>query len=337
MLKPQDWLIKTDFGIYNILGDFYIDPMKPVKNAVISHAHADHARAGHQVIAGTPETLAIMKCRYGPTCAEEFVPLQYDQVIYYGDVQVSLKPAGHILGSAQVIMEYNNQRIVFSGDYKRAYDPTCAEFEPTPCDVFITEATFGLPIFSHPSIQEELQKLLISLSQYPYRCHLVGAYALGKCQRLILELRILGYDKPIYLHGAHVKLCHLYQSIGINLGELVPVSQVDNKNQLVGEIVLAPPSALADRWSRRLPKVKICLASGWMKIRARAKQKLIELPLVVSDHCDWEELIQTIREVNPQEVWVTHGREDTLIYALKQLGFNAKAFSIVGFEEDLDT
>lgn len=337
MMKPEDWLVKTEFGLYNVPGYFHIDPMRPVENAVISHAHADHARAGHQVIAGTPETLAIMKCRYGPECAKKFVSLQYNQVTYYRDVQVSLKPAGHILGSAQVVMEYNDQRIIFSGDYKRAYDPTCVGFEPTPCDVFITEATFALPIFSHPPIQEELKKLLFSLSYYPYRCHLVGAYALGKCQRLILELRKLGYNKPIYLHGAHVKLCHLYQSIGINLGELIPVSQVDNKEKLAGEIVLAPPSALADRWARRLPEVKICLASGWMKIRARAKQKLIELPLVVSDHCDWEELIQTIKEVKPHEVWVTHGREDTLIYALKQLGFKAKAFSIIGFEEDLDT
>jgi len=337
MLTPQDWLIKTEFGMYNIPGDFHIDPMQPVKNAVISHAHADHARAGHQIVAATPETLAIMQCRYGEGCAENYIPLKYDQVTYYRDVRVFLKPAGHILGSAQVFMEYKGQRIGFSGDYKRAFDPTCPAFQATPCDVFITEATFGLPVFLHPPIREELNKLLFSLSHHPHRCHLIGAYALGKCQRLIMELRRLGYNKTIYLHGAHVKLCDLYESLGIDLGELIPVSQVDDKRQLAGELVFAPPSALRDRWSRRLPEVKTCLASGWMKIRARAKQKLVELPLVVSDHCDWNELLQTIKEVNPKEVWVTHGHEDTLIYALNQLGFKAKPFSIAGFEEDLDT
>mgnify|MGYP001494222586 CR=1 FL=1 len=276
--------------------------------------------------------------RYGDEMAQQMHPLNMSEPVILGDEQdpvtMTLFPAGHILGSAQVLLEYRGSRLVVSGDYKRRHDPTCPPFEVVPCDVFITEATFGLPVFTHPPIENEIQKLLSSLTVFPNRCHLVGAYALGKCQRVILALRQAGYNKAIYLHGAQIRLCELYQRQGIDLGELIAVSDVEDKSSLAGEIVLAPPSALADRWSRSLPDVRPVMASGWMQIRARARQKLVELPLIISDHCDWPELLQTIEEVAPGEVWVTHGREDALVYQARAMGFEARALSLLGYDEE---
>lgn len=323
-------------GLYCAAGDVYIDPVRPVARAIITHGHADHARSGHNTVYATPETLAIMSARYGADCCINRIPLAYGETTIIGSVELRFAPAGHILGSAQAVLEHEKGgRIVISGDYKRTPDPTSTPFEPVNCDVFVTEATFGLPVFTHPPIEHELQKLLDSLKLFPDRCHLVGCYALGKCQRIIVGLRQLGYTKPIYLHGALRALCTLYQNHGVDLGELIPVTEADKK-ALGGEIVLAPPSALADRWSRSLPNVMTSVASGWMNIRARAKQKLVELPLIISDHCDWNELLQTAQDVGAPEVWVTHGREEALVYQLRNMGFKAQALTLLGYEEEED-
>lgn len=332
---PREWMAVRPEGLYCVAGDFYIDPVRPVARAVITHGHADHARTGHETVYATPATLDIMAVRYGEAFSQTRKPLEYGERTTIGGVDVWLAPAGHILGSAQAVLEHGGGRIVISGDYKRTPDPTCAPFQPVPCDVFVTEATFGLPVFTHPPIEHELQKLLDSLRLFPDRCHLVGCYALGKCQRLILGLRQIGYDQPIYLHGALVKLCTLFRAHGVELGELIPVSEVDKKS-LGGCIVLAPPSAIADRWSRSLPNVVTSVASGWMNIRARAKQKLVELPLIISDHCDWNELLQTAQDVGAPEVWVTHGREEALVYQLRNMGYHAQALSLLGYEEEED-
>lgn len=333
-MHPRSWIEIRPEGIYCKPGDFYIDPTRPVEHAVITHGHADHARAGHGTVIATPETLAIMRVRYGETHAKELEkPLLYGQSHQQKDVTISLHPAGHILGSAQVKLEYQGSSIVFSGDYKRAHDPTCAYFRPVPCDVFVTEATFALPVFTHPPIEEEIAKLLRSLNQFPERCHLVGVYALGKCQRLIMELRRAGYDETIYLHGAMVKLCDVYQAHGVALGSIAPVT-AENAKTLTGKIVLCPPSALDDRWSRKLPDVLTVAASGWMRIRARAKQKGVELPLIISDHADWPELTQTLEDVGACEIWVTHGREEALVYHAQQRGFRAQALHLPGYEDD---
>jgi putative mRNA 3-end processing factor len=322
-------------GLYCMAGDLYIDPTRPVARAVITHGHADHARRGHGEVYATPETLAIMCTRYGDDCAQTQHPLPYGQEITVGNATLSLAPAGHILGSAQAIITHDDGRIVISGDFKRQPDPTCPPFKPVACDVFVTEATFALPVFCHPPMEDELKKLLYSLSLFPERCHLVGAYALGKCQRVMKGLRQLGYDKPFYLHGAQVALCELYQQHGVDLGEIIPVSEV-KKETLAGQIVLAPPSALADRWSRKLPDVLTCMASGWMQIRARAKQRLVELPLIISDHADWNELLQTLDDVGAPEIWITHGRDDALAYIAQKLGYKAQALSLLGYEDEQD-
>jgi DNA ligase-associated putative exonuclease len=220
MIRPEDLLCPTPDGLWCPLGGFHIDPVRPVARALITHGHADHARPGHQAVMATRETLKIMAARYGEGFAGSETVATLGDTVKIGDVTVSFHPAGHVLGSAQIAVEAKGLRIVASGDYKRRRDPTCAPFEPVQCDVFITEATFGLPVFRHPEDGHEIHKLLASLAAFPERAHLVGAYALGKAQRVIKRLREEGYDRTIYIHGALEKLCRLYEEEGIDLGPL---------------------------------------------------------------------------------------------------------------------
>ncbi|HEX4296689.1 MAG TPA: ligase-associated DNA damage response exonuclease [Devosia sp.] len=310
----------------------YIDPPQPQDRAIITHGHADHARYGHGAVLATPDTIAIMKVRYGEDCAGRFEELSYGETVRIGGVAISLHPAGHILGSAQVRLEHQGQRIVVTGDYKRLADRTAQPFELVECDLLVTEATFGLPVFQHPRPADEIGRLLRSLAAFPERAHVVGCYALGKAQRVISLLRESGYDAPIYLHGAMLRLCALYEERGVALGELRPSLDVP-KAELAGQIVIAPPSAIKDRWSRRLPDPVLAVASGWMSVKQRARQSGVELPLVISDHADWNELRQTITGTGAQTVWVTHGREDALVYWSQQQGLAAEPLRIVAYED----
>jgi putative mRNA 3-end processing factor len=330
---PRNWMEVLTEGLYCNAGDFFVDPVRPVRRAVITHGHSDHARSGHGEVIATPDTIAIMACRYGEGFTGKRVELPYRQPIHLGESWVTLYPAGHILGSAQVLIEHAGSRLTVSGDYKRIPDVTAREFEPVPCDVFVTEATFGLPIFCHPGPQGEIAKLLNSLSVFPASTHIVGCYALGKTQRLIGELRRAGYDKTIYLHGALMAPTRLYEERGVNLGSFEPVTPANRKG-LAGEIVLCPPSALADRWTRSLPDPIPAAASGWMQIRARAKQQRVELPLVISDHSDWHGLIDTVRDTGAGEIWVTHGREEALVHYFRNAGLEARALSLLGYEDE---
>ncbi len=332
-MHPQTWLKPTPAGLLVEPGGFYVDPSRAVDRAVITHGHSDHARGGHRHALATPETLAIMRSRIGPEPAGAVQALPYGESVTIGGVGVRLVPAGHILGSAQVVLDWQGSRAVVSGDYKRRRDPTCPPFEPVRCDVFITEATFALPVFRHPNDREEVARLLHSMTVFPERTHLVGVYALGKCQRLIRLVREAGYDQPIYLHGALVALCDLYRDLGIELGDLRPATEAP-PGMFAGVLVLAPPSALGDRWSRRMADPVLSFASGWMRIKQRAKQRGVELPLVISDHADWDELTQTLEDVGAPEVWVTHGREDALVHHASTRGIRARALSLLGFEEE---
>ena len=326
------WIEPHPEGIYVPAADIWIDPSQPKPRALVTHGHSDHARGGHGAVWATPETLAIMDARYGEQAAH---PVAYGETIRMGEVQVSFVPAGHVLGSAQIVLEHGGERVVVSGDYKRRADPTCPPFEPQACDIFITEATFGLPVFVHPDTGDEIDKLLAALHANPDRCVLVGAYALGKAQRVIAELRLRGHDDPIYIHGALQRLCDLYAAHGVPLGELRPATGVP-KAEIAGHVVLAPPGALNDRWSRRLPDPITAMASGWMRIRQRAVQRNVELPLIISDHADWDELTSTILEIAPQEVWVTHGREDALIHWCMTRQIKARALDLRGYEDEDD-
>ncbi|RZJ93368.1 MAG: ligase-associated DNA damage response exonuclease, partial [Brevundimonas sp.] len=267
MIRFDDLLRPEAAGLYCPPGDFYIDPVRPVDRAVITHGHADHARTGHGHVLATPQTLAIMVERYGADFIGVQQALPYGQTIDHHGVEIRLVPAGHVLGSAQVVVRWKGMTMVVSGDYKRRADPTCAPFEPVSCDVFISEATFGLPVFVHPPAEEEVARLVRSLGQFPERAHLVGAYALGKAQRVIALLRQAGWDRPIYVHGALEKLNALYQREGVDLGELRPSRDLP-KNSLGGEVAVAPPSAIQDRWARRFADPVPAFASGWMGVKA---------------------------------------------------------------------
>ncbi len=335
-MRPEDILISTPLGLCCKRGGFHIDPVRPVEQALITHGHSDHARAGHGAVLATQETLDIMRLRYGANFAGSTQAIAYGETLTLDGVQVSFHPAGHVLGSAQIAVEADGLRIVASGDYKDARDPTCAPFELVPCDVFITEATFGLPVFRHGDAQGEIDKLLRSVALFPERAHMVGAYSLGKAQRVMALIRAAGYERPIYLHGAMETITRYYQQRGIDLGE-TPLVRDATKADLAGTITLCPPSSLQDRWTRRFPDPVSCFASGWMRVRARARQRGVELPLVISDHADWDGLTATIKATGASEIWVTHGQEDALVHWCTTQGLRARPLDIVGYGDEEET
>ena len=330
-----DWAYPRPEGLYIAPLDAFVDPVRPVARALITHGHADHARAGHGQVIATPQTLAIMGLRYGAGFTETQIPLDYGQTHTIGDVEIAMASAGHVLGSAQIILTHKGKRLIAAGDYKRKYDPTVSPFEVVPCDVFITEATFGLPVFAHPDPRDEIAKLHEVLRLFPQRSCFIGAYALGKAQRVISLLRQSGYDAPIYIHGALTALCDYYISEGIDLGTLLPLPEKPRgaaSKELAGQIIIGPPSAIGSPWAKRLPDPIICFASGWMQVKARARQRAVEVPLILSDHADWTDILATIKQVNPAEVWVTHGNEEALLHLLNKQNVPAKALAMVGFE-----
>ena len=334
-MRPEDILAPTPIGLCCKRGAFHIDPTRPVERALITHAHSDHARAGHGAVLATQETLDLMRLRYGENFAGTTQAIRYGESVKLDGATVTFHPAGHVLGSAQIAVEANGLRIVASGDYKDIPDPTCAPFELVPCDVFITEATFALPVFRHGDPDGEIAKLLRSVALFPERAHLVAAYSLGKAQRLIALLRNAGYHRPIYLHGAMETITRYYASRGIELGELRAVRGA-NTAELAGTITLCPPSALNDLWARRFPDPVNAFASGWMRVRARARQQGVALPLVISDHADWDGLTAIVAATGAGEIWVTHGQEDALVHWCGTRGLQARPLDIVGYGEEDD-
>ena len=339
MIRPQDILVPSASGVCCKLGGFHIDPTRPVERAIITHAHSDHARTGHGAVLATQETLDLMRLRYGANFAGSTQALPYGESINLAGATITLHPAGHVLGSAQVAVEADGLRVVASGDYKNiadpTVDPTCVPFELVRCDLFITEATFALPVFRHGEPHAEIAKLLHSLTLFPERAHLVGAYSLGKAQRLIALLRQAGYNPPIYLHGAMEKITNYYVERGIALGEL-RLARGATKPNLAGTITICPPSALNDLWTRRFPDPLAAFASGWMRVRARARQQGVALPLVISNHADWDGLTATIAATGASEIWVTHGQEDALIHWCATRGLKAHPLDIVGYGDEED-
>jgi putative mRNA 3-end processing factor len=331
-MRPEELLMPTPAGLCCARGGFHIDPMRPVERALITHGHSDHARPGHDAVLATQETLDLMRLRYGDNFARTTQAIGYGESVDLNGVRVGFHPAGHVLGSAQIVVESEGLRIVASGDYKGVADPTCTPFELVRCDVFITEATFGLPVFRHGAPEKEIDKLLRSVAVFPERAHLVGAYSLGKAQRVIALIRAAGYDKPIYMHGALDKITRYYAE-RMDLGELRLVSGA-KKAELGGALAIAPPSSLTDLWSRRFPDPVTAFASGWMRVRARARQRGIELPLVISDHADWDGLTATIAATGAREVWVTHGAEEALVHWCETRQLKAKPLHMVGYGDE---
>ena len=332
-MRHADILALTPAGLFCPAGGFHLDPTRAVDRALITHGHSDHARAGHDKVLATRETLDIMALRYGPNFAASQQVAAYGESLQIGAAQVTFHPAGHVLGSAQIAIEAGGLRAVVSGDYKREPDPTCALFEPIACDIFVTEATFGLPVFRHPPSPGEIAKLLASHALFPERAHLVGVYPLGKAQRVMALLRQAGYERPLFIHGALEKLTDYYVSRGIALGEVRLVAQAD-RAKLAGEIVLCPPSALNDLWSRKFPDPVTAFASGWMRVRARARQRGVELPLVISDHAGWDELCATILATGCAQLLVTHGEAEALVHWAGTCGLAAKPLHLLGYGDE---
>lgn len=332
-MKARNILRLTPEGLHCEAGDFYIDPVRKVARAVITHGHADHARPGHEAVLATQPTLDVMKARYGARCAKSVQALRYGERIALGGATLSLHPAGHVLGSAQASVEVGAHRVVVSGDYKRGHDPTCAPFEILKCDVFVTEATFGLPVFQHPAPDIEIDKLLTSMKLFPDRAHHVAAYSLGKAQRLLALLRLQGYHEPVFVDRATSTLCDLYAHHGVNLGalELLEAGQ-DTR----GRLVIAPPSARNLMGDHGSHDPITSFASGWMRILKRARNAGGDLPLIISDHADWTELTATIEEISPEELWITHGEEAALMKWASIKGIHALPLSIAGYGSDTD-
>ena len=333
IMRLEDILKPTPAGLCSGIGGFHVDPVRPVDKALITHGHSDHARPGHGAVLATQETLDMMRLRYGENFAGTTQAIAYGDKLKLGKTEVSFHPAGHVLGSAQVCVAANGTRVVASGDYKDVADPTCMPFELIQCDAFITEATFGLPVFRHGDPGAEIAKLLRSVALFPERGHLVGAYSLGKAQRVIALIRAAGYDRPIYLHGAMESITNYYVSRGIDLGELRAVRDA-KKAELAGAIALCPPSSLQDRWTRRFPDPVSAFASGWMRVRARARQRGVELPMVISDHTDWDGLCATIAATGASQIWVTHGAEEALVHWCTLRGLEARPLNIVGYGDE---
>lgn len=329
----EDSLIPRPEGLYCPVGDFYVDPVRPVAKALVTHGHADHARSGHGAVLASQQTLDIMAIRYGEDFAKSRQAV--DGPVEVNGVTVSFHPAGHVLGSCQIRLEAKGMVAVVSGDYSRVANPACAPFEPVPCDLFITEATFALPVFKHPDPADEIAKLLASVRAFPERPHLIGAYALGKAQRVIMLLRKAGYDAPIFVHGALQRLSDYHIEQGVPLGDLRPATMDRAEARALREaIVISPPSAFASPWVQRFADPVIGFASGWMQIRARARQRGVELPLIISDHVDWPDLTATIQEIDPSEFWITHGRDDALMRWAELNQRRARPLHLVGYEEE---
>lgn len=330
----QDWLQLRPAGLYCAPGDFYIDPVRKVDRAVITHGHSDHARPGHKHVLATVETHAVNRIRLGNRAGRHLQSLAYGDHLVLGDLKVWLAPAGHILGSAQVVMEYQGARAVISGDYKRGVDPTCTRFEVVQCDVFVTEATFGRPVYRHPDPLLEATRLRRSLELFPDRCHLVNAYGLGKSQRMIALLRQVGWTDPIFVHGTMVDICQTYRRFGVDLGDVRPLSDV-SPDDLAGQVVLAPPGAVQGLSDRIVCEARTAFASGWMRLRKRSAAAGVDLPLVISDHADWPELTRTLDEVAAGEVWITHGEETDLINYCKGRGIIGRKLSDLATDDIL--
>jgi putative mRNA 3-end processing factor len=317
-----DMVVVRKEGLYCVPGGFHIDPWRPVERAVITHGHGDHARPGHaHYLCATPG-MGILRARLGQINLQG---LDYGEVLEHNGVRISLHPAGHVLGSAQVRMEHQGEVWVASGDYKVEPDATCAPFEPVRCHCFITESTFGLPIYrwqAQQAIFDDMNAWWRRNAQEG-RCSVMLCYAFGKAQRILSGLDpSIG---PIVCHGAVEPLNRIYREGGVALPPTVMVGDVD-KAALRQSLVLAPPSAAGSPWIRRFGDFSDAFASGWMQLRGARRRRAVDRGFVLSDHADWPGLMQAIRATGAQRVIVTHGSIPVMVRWLCQNGYDAKGF-----------
>lgn len=306
----------TKQGLYCKAGDFYIDAWKPVETDLLTHAHSDHARSGASRYIATAVSDGILRKRLGQEI--DLQGVEYGEKLKLGDTWVSFHSAGHVLGSAQIRIEHKEEVWVASGDYKRCADPTTEPFEVVPCDAFITEATFGLPIYQWQSGAETAREIFDWWQSDLNRPTLLFCYAFGKAQRVLAELRSLT-DHPVYLHGAVQNLVETYRNVGVEMVETIPVSAMDRKYKFEGDLIIAPPSAHRSPWMKRFKHPQTGFASGWMAVRGNRRRRGYERGFVLSDHADWPSLIKTVRETGAKQVYVTHGQNDVLSRYLREV------------------
>ncbi|MCA1563505.1 MAG: ligase-associated DNA damage response exonuclease [Acidobacteria bacterium] len=304
-------LVESDAGLYCPAGAFHIDPWQPVERAVITHAHGDHARAGNAAYLCAQPSAPLLERRLGRDARIE--PIPYGQPLTLGNVRVSFHPAGHVLGSAQVRVEGSGGAWVVSGDYKRAADPTCAPFDPVRCDTFITESTFGLPIYRWDSPSIVIADILGWWDENADagRTSVLFCYTLGKAQRLLAELARVT-DRPVHVHGMMLGMIEAYRDAGIAMLPVRPVVERPRGTSFAGALVLAPLSARGTPWMRRLGDVSDAFASGLMRVRGVRRQRAFDRGFVLSDHADWPALLQTVGETGAARVLATHGHADAL-------------------------
>ena len=323
-MRPTNDLIQASArGLYCEAGNFYIDPWGPVEHAVITHAHGDHLHAGSAEYYLSSAGMGVARRRL--PAQSQLVPVHYGESIVLGDTRVSLHPAGHILGSSQVRVEYGDQVWVVSGDYKRDPDPTCQLFEVVPCDVFISEATFALPAYRWPEASTVALEILDWW--HTNREHGVAsvlfAYALGKAQRVLAELSAHTSDS-VYVHGAVASLVDAYRDAGVSMLATVPAT-VSAPTDYAGALVLAPPSAAGSPWMRRFREHRTGFCSGWMRIRGDRRRRGYDRGFVLSDHADWPSLLRTFSETGAKRILLTHGYTDAMCRYLLEQGVNAAA------------
>jgi putative mRNA 3-end processing factor len=311
-------------GLYCEAGDFYVDPWEPVDRALITHAHGDHARWGSRRYLAARDGAGVLRTRLGPDAAIETAA--YGERVVLNGVAVSFHPAGHILGSAQVRVEHRGEVWVVSGDYKTDPDPTCAPFELLRCHTFITESTFGLPIYRWGAQQEVFTQIIDwwSANAAAGRASVVFGWALGKCQRVLAGL----VDAPvgrIHTHGAVERLLNDYRAAGIRLPDTTHAAAMPRGHDFAGSLVIAPPSAAGSTWLRRFGHVSTAFVSGWMQVRGARRRRSMDRGFVLSDHADWPGLLATIAATGAAQVWVTHGYREPVVRWLTERGVDARA------------
>ncbi|MGD8991308.1 MAG: ligase-associated DNA damage response exonuclease [Desulfobacterales bacterium] len=321
MLKNK-LLETTAAGIYCRPGDFYIDPWQAIDRAVITHAHADHARPDCGRYLAARDAEALLRLRLGEDIRLQ--PVAYGETVALNGVSVSLHPAGHVLGSAQIRIEYKGEVWVVSGDYKIEKDTTCAAFEQLKCHTFVTESTFGLPVFKwqpQADIFADINGWWRS-NQAQAKTSVLFAYSLGKAQRVIAGLdTTIG---PVFTHGAVENVNQRYRQAGISLPATRHVAAVEDKNDFVGAMVVAPPSADTPAYMKRFAAISKAFSSGWMQIRGMRRRRAVDRGFVLSDHSDWSGLIGTIMASEAENVWVTHGYSTEVVQYLREQGLNAR-------------
>jgi putative mRNA 3-end processing factor len=304
-------IVDSEQGLFCPDGAFHLDPLLPVERAVLTHAHGDHARAGSGAYLCTPQTAALLRRRLAGAQVE---PLPYGERRRIGDVTVSLHPAGHMLGSAQVRVEGRGGVWVLSGDYKREADPTCLPFEPLRCDVFVTEATYALPLFRWDEPATVAREIVAWWEANPRKTSILFCYALGKAQRLLGEIRRLT-DRPVWVHGMVEPFTEVYREQGVLLSQTRHVAE---ERGLAGELVLAPITARGTPWMKRFRSFEQGFASGLLRIRGTRRRRGFDRGFVLSDHADWPGLLRTIRETCAPRVYAMHGHREALIRYLRE-------------------